>query len=432
MKQSKFRETEIGEVPEEWDLLSIDEIGEVVGGGTPSTKVQEFWDGDIAWLTPRDLSNYNLRYVSRGERNISRKGLEKSSAKILPPNSVLLTTRAPVGYVAIARNDISTNQGFRSVIPKKGVSSEYLYYLLKNNTHYLKSHASGTTFGELAGSTLRSLKFAFPNFDEQKSIAKIFSDLESKIELNQKINKTLEAIGQAIFKHWFADFEFPNEKGKPYKSSGGEMVDSELGEIPRGWKIGELTEFLDFLEGPGIRNWQYTLGGTRFINIRLIKNNDIDIANANYVSNEEAHGKYKHFLLEEKDMIVSTSGTLGRTAIVRKKHLPLMLNTSVIRFRPIDAESYPFMYQYLNSSLFYNELKSLASGSVQLNFGPMHLKSMKMLMPAKEILNLYNKSVSCVYDKIVSNLDKSDILSHLRDSLLPRLMSGRIRVGINL
>ena len=314
------------------------------------------------------------------------------------------------------------------------LNNRFLLYWLRSPLakRQIEMIAIGSTQRALTIDALKKMVICTPKYDEQCRIVKIISDLDSKIGLNLDMNKTLEAIGHAFFKHWFVDFEFPSDEGKPYKSSGGEMVNSELGEIPKGWKIGELTEFLDFLEGPGIRNWQYTLGGTRFINIRLIRNNDIDIANANYVSNEEAYGKYKHFLLEEKDMIVSTSGTLGRTAIVRKKHLPLMLNTSVIRFRPIDAESYPFMYQYLNSSLFYNELKSLASGSVQLNFGPMHLKSMKMLMPTKEILNLYNKSVSCVYDKIVSNLDKSDILSHLRDSLLPRLMSGRIRVGMNL
>lgn len=349
---------------------------------------------------------------------------------------LIATVGANIGQICLMDETIAcvaqNTIGLR--VNRKKVNPHYIYYLLSSRAYqdYLKSLDVGSAQPSIKVPHLLGINVEVPSLNIQNKIVDTFSILDDKIELNIQMNKTLEAIGQALFKHWFVDFDFPDEEGKPHKSSGGEMVDSELGEMPKGWKIGELTEFLDFLEGPGIRNWQYTLGGTRFINIRLIKNNDIDIANANYVSNEEAYGKYKHFLLEEKDMIVSTSGTLGRTAIVRKKHLPLMLNTSVIRFRPIDAESYPFMYQYLNSSLFYNELRSLASGSVQLNFGPMHLKSMKMLMPAKEILNLYNKSVSCVYDKIVSNLDKSDILSHLRDSLLPRLMSGRIRVRINL
>jgi len=246
-QKTKFKKTEIGMIPEDWEVKTISQVAEVVGGGTPSTKNSEYWNGKISWLTPKDLSNYKFKYIKKGERSITEKGLNNSSAKLLPKNTVLLTTRAPVGYVAISSREVCTNQGVRSLVAKTDETDhEFLYYLLKLKTDYLKSQAFGSTFGELSGTTLKNLKFAFPPIPEQRAIAKILSDLDSKIELLQKQNETLEKIGQAIFKHWFIDFEFPNEEGKPYKSSGGEMAyNEELGkEIPKGWGVKELKDLI--------------------------------------------------------------------------------------------------------------------------------------------------------------------------------------------
>jgi type I restriction enzyme S subunit len=128
------------------------------------------------------------------------------------------------------------------------------------------------------------------------------------------------------------------------------------------------------------------------------------------------------------DMVVSTSGTLGRTAIVREAHLPLLLNTSVIRFRPTDGTSYPFMYQFLQSEYFYTELIAHASGSVQLNFGPSHLKRINMIIPSKEMVTEYSKSVAPLYSRIANNLDEIQTLIQIRDTLLPKLMDGEIEV----
>jgi type I restriction enzyme S subunit len=267
-----------------------------------------------------------------------------------------------------------------------------------------------------------------PSIEEQKEIASILSLLDRKIENLRKQNETLEAIAQTLFKHWFVDFEFPNEDGKPYKSSGGEMVRSELGEIPTGWCIGGIENLFDFLEGPGIRNWQYTESGTRFINIRLIQNGNIEVENANFVSDEEANGKYKHFHLKSKDLVISTSGTLGRCAIVREEHLPIILNTSVIRFRPNNQNDYEFMYQLFQSKYFTHNLQSLASGSVQLNFGPMHLRQIKIFIPPRNILDRFSNVAKPIYEKYILNFKQIQTLTRTRDVLLPQLMSGKLRI----
>ena len=131
-----------------WREVSIGDVAEVVGGGTPSTTDPANFDGDIPWLTPKDLSRVHDRYMVRGARNISRLGLQRSSAKLVPAGSVLLSTRAPVGYVALAKNRIATNQGFRSLIPRNGLVPEFFYYWLCANTALLDRHTSGSTFKE--------------------------------------------------------------------------------------------------------------------------------------------------------------------------------------------------------------------------------------------------------------------------------------------
>ena len=309
-------------------------------------------------------------------------------------------------------------------IKKGSLDKGYLYYALNTKEYkgWIRGFASGVNVLHLNTDGILEFETSIPEDpNEQKRIADILSAFDEKIELNNKIIKTLEEMVQEIFKEWFVRFRFPGcQKVK--------FVDSELGKIPEGWEVKKLPEIFDFLEGPGIRNWQYTTSGYRFINIRLIQNNDIDIKSANFISTEEANGKYKHFQLQERDMVVSTSGTLGRSAIVRREHLPLLLNTSVIRFRPKDKKNYAFMYQFLNSDYFKNKLLTMASGSAQPNFGPIHLKQIQILVPSKEILNAFDNLVNPIYEKVIILKSESQTLAALRDLLLPKLMSGEIRV----
>jgi len=428
---NEWKESELGLIPINWTVKRIKEIGEVIGGGTPSTKRSEYYDGDIPWITPKDLSDHIDRYIFMGERSITKEGLNNSSAKLLPKGTVLFSSRAPIGYVAIAGQELCTNQGFKSIVCNESVNNLFIYYTMKMSKEAMESIASGSTFKEVSGSTVKEFKIKIPPLREQKEIAGILSSLDDKIELNNAINKNIEEMAQALFKRWFVDFEFPNKNGEPYKSSGGEFEESELGLIPKGWRVEFLPDWIDFLEGPGIRNWQYKEEGIKFLNIRCIKNQDLDLSTANKVSTEEANGKYKHFLLEEGDVVVSTSGTLGRSAIVRKEHLPLMLNTSIIRFRPKNGMCYSYMYSYLISQEFINELNTKASGSVQLNFGPKHLKTIKLVIPPKRMLTIFENIIGPLIAEMCRLKSENSILSIIRDTLLPKLMSGEIRVPVD-
>ena len=331
---------------------------------------------------------------------------------------------------------------------KEGVDLGFLYYCMASwpFVDFATAGAQGTRMPRAKWEHVSRYEIVLPSLPEQRAIAHILGTLDDKIELNRHINETLEEMARALFKSWFVDFDpvrakmdgrwrrgqsLPGMPAELYDLFPDGMVDSELGEIPAGWEVVSLPEFKDFKEGPGIRHWQYTnsLEGTRFINIRCIQSGDLHLDTANRIKTEEADGKYSHFHLREWDIVVSTSGTLGRTAIVRKAHLPLVLNTSVIRFRPIKGiSSFSYLYGYLNSSLFLDEMRILASGSVQKNFGPTHLKQMRVLCPPLKVIERHEEVASPLYRQIISRRTSSDNLSCLRDYLLPKLISGELRV----
>ena len=178
----------------EWTEFKISDIGTVVGGATPSTKNKKNYEnGDIPWITPKDLSTFHGRYIRGGERNITKEGFDSCSTKLLPKNTVLFSSRAPIGYVAIAANEMCTNQGFKSVIPNKNIDSLFLYYLLKFNKDKIEGMGSGTTFKEISGNAMKNIKVCVPlDIKEQKKIAEILGNIDDKIEKNREINNNLE------------------------------------------------------------------------------------------------------------------------------------------------------------------------------------------------------------------------------------------------
>ena len=429
MKKRKFKQTEIGMIPENWQVFSIESVSDIQAGTTPSTKESKNWGGDIPWITPRDLSNYKFRLISRGERCISKKGMKDSNLFLLPKGTVLLTTRAPVGYVAIAKNNITTNQGFRNLIPNNKTTSDFLYYLLKKNVEKLKANASGSTFGELSGGTLRKLKFSFPPPKEQEAIAKILSDLDEKIEVNRQMNEILEELGQTLFKRWFVDFEFPDEKGKPYKSSGGEMIESEFGEIPKEWEIKKLSEISEFKNGINYRRDENGDTEFRIVNVRnlvennFISGNKLDLVNIN-------RKKASPYLINpKKDILIVRSASPGEIGIIPDSGEEIIYSGFSIRCRL--NEEIMFHYLYFNLLQFREGFKNYSTGTTLKNLNQQILNSKKIIVPKKVNFSEFNRLIKPLFDKVIKNIYEIRSLEQIRDSLLPKLITGKIRVGMS-
>lgn len=197
------------ELPKGWIWTRLGEIGEIVGGGTPKTNILEYWsDDEISWLTPADLYSSSPKYITKGKRDISKLGLKKSSAQLMPKDTVVFSSRAPIGYVAIAKNELCTNQGFKSVVPMFKEMAEYIYFFLKSSAKEIDSIGTGTTFREVSGSVLKKILFPLPPLEEQKRIVakvdqlmQLCDQLESQVQDNQK---NAEGLMNAVLREAFA------------------------------------------------------------------------------------------------------------------------------------------------------------------------------------------------------------------------------------
>ncbi len=209
-----------------WIISKLKDIGKIVSGGTPSTANSQYWGNEIAWITPADLSGYSNKYISKGRKSISKDGLENSSAKLVPKNSVLFSSRAPIGYVVIASNDLATNQGFKNIVPNSNIDSLYLYYYLKASKKLAEEQASGTTFKEISGSKFGELPIPVPPLEHQQLIVskleELFSKLDKGVESLKTLQQQLKVYRQAVLK-WAFEGRLTNDNVKD-------------GELPEGWR----------------------------------------------------------------------------------------------------------------------------------------------------------------------------------------------------
>ena len=397
----------------EWKEVTLSELGTIVGGATPSTKITSFYDGNIPWLTPKDLSVNDNKYIFRGERNITEEGFKSCSCKMLPKGSILFSSRAPIGYVAIAANDMCTNQGFKSVIPNEETDSEFLYYLLKYNKNNIASQGSGTTFAEVSGKTMKEIEVVVPKEkDDQRRIASILSSLDRKIELNNKINADLEEMAQAIFKNWFVDFA-------PFKD--GKFVDSELGMIPEGWKVGRLTEIASYMNGLAMQKFppENNEDSLPVLKIKELGQGfcgtDSDRCSCNIKDECKIHNG---------DVIFSWSGTLlvdvwcgGDCGL--NQHL----------FK-VTSKDYPKWFYYywtkhhLQEFIHIAKDKAVTMGHIKRG----HLEEAMVAIPDNVSMEKAHELFEPILSKMISLRLESSRLSLLRDTLLPRLMSGELEI----
>jgi len=426
----------------EWREYRIGEIADIVGGSTPSTADPSNFNGDIPWLTPKDLSGPHDRYVSRGERNLSRKGLESCSAQLLPAGTVLVTSRAPIGYAAIAKNPIATNQGFRNLIPKPGFDSEFLYYWVKAHVEELQRYASGSTFQELTGTALAQIRICVPPLPEQRAIAHILGTLDDKIELNRRMSETLEAMARALFKAWFVDFEpvrakmegrwqrgqsLPGLPAHLYDLFPDRLVESELGEIPEGWEVKRIGDLAEVFGGstPRTDRSEYWEGGTHHwvtpkdlsaLSVPVLLDTERKITDAGL-------SQISSGLLPKGTVLLSSRAPIGYLAIAE---VPVAVNQGFIAMKPRPGISNLFLLRWASAA--QEEIVSHANGSTFLEISKSSFRTIRVVSPSSSIMNAFDRISRPMYRKVVENERESRTLAALRDALLPKLIRGEIRV----
>lgn len=341
-----------------------------------------------------------------------------SEAKVSAPGVVTgrYGTLGEVFYVDVDFWPLNTTLWVKDF---KGNCPRFISYLLRT-LHLGTQNAAGAVPG-LNRNALHLLPVRVPPRSIQERIAYILSSYEDLIENNTRRIRVLEEMAQMVYRDWFVNFRFPGARKV-------KLADSDLGTVPEGW-CQAYPDHVDFLEGPGLRRWQYRESGLRFLNIRTIGNGDIDLSKTQFIDPAEAETKYRHFLLAEYDHVVSSSGTIGRIVTVRREHLPLMLNTSVIRMRPKgDCVGRWQLKHFLKSEYFQTQIRSFASGVAQMNFGPSHLKQMKIVAPPAKVSDMYEAMVSPIEELALNLIQTNSNVNSTSDSLLPRLVSGELSV----
>lgn len=227
----------------------LSDVVTIISGGTPKTSVKEFWDGDIDWLAVADFNSSN-RYVSSASKKITELGLNNSNTKMLEKGDLIISARGTVGAIAQLTKPMAFNQSCFGLRGKKNkLDTDYLYYWLKNYVDVLLNKSQGSVFNTINLSTFDDIKIELPNIADQRKISNFLTLLDDKIQINNQINQELEAMAKTLYDYWFVQFDFPDQNGKPNKSSGGKMVyNPELKrEIPEGWGVEKLKYFSKYV-----------------------------------------------------------------------------------------------------------------------------------------------------------------------------------------
>ena len=390
----------------EWIECTLDKLGEIVGGATPSTKCEDYYGGSIPWITPKDLSSFKGRYITSGERNITEKGLASCSAQMMPKDAVLFTSRAPIGYVAIASQSVCTNQGFKSIVVNEKADPLFVYYLLKYNKDAIEAMGSGTTFKEVSGKTMRAVKVRIPlDVSYQKRIAAVLDSLDTKIENNERINDNLEQQAQAIYHERFETIS-PND-------------------LPSEWRIVTLGEVA-------------TISNKSF---NPLKEPEILLEHYSIPAFDEARFpvfelstsiKSNKFIIDASCFMISKLNPT--TKRVWKPYCltgNAVCSTEFIVYKAKDKTITDFLYSVIDSNSFSDFMCSHVTGSTgsRQRTTPSDTLSYELILPSEDDLAEFQSLVSPMYAQIRINAIENDRLKRLRDSLLPKLMSGEIDVS---
>ena len=389
-----------------------------------SKKPENYENGDIAWITPKDLSSFSGRYIQRGERNITEIGLKSCSTQLLPKNTVLFSSRAPIGYVAIAENAVCTNQGFKSVIPNEDTDPIFLYYLLKYNKDKIESMGSGTTFKEVSGNTMKNIVVSVPQDKQvQEKIASVLDAIDEKIEENERINNNLEQQAQLLFKSWFVDFE-------PFN-----------GTMPSDWEVVPFEKIVDFQNGYAFKSKEL-LNEPSSDCYQVFKQGHI-ARGGGFIPDgtkswypKKLASKLERFVLKKGDILMAMTdmknnvAILGNTAIMPIDN-EYIVNQRVghLRVNGYKGITYPFIYLLTNSTDFLIDLRSRANSGVQVNLSSAEIKASQTVLPSEKVNTAFSEITFPMFEAIISNQLENQRLAQLRDTLLPKLMSGELDVS---
>jgi type I restriction enzyme S subunit len=424
---------QITTIPKGWKMTTLGEVADIKGGKRlPKDKSLVNRKTKHPYIRITDLENNQIK--KNQLQFVPDEVFSSISRYIVNSGDVIVSIVGSIGFVAQIDTDLdnaSLTENCVKFVNLKNLDSKFLYYFLisKLGQDEIIKNTVGAVQKKLPIYGVQNIQISLSSLPEQRAIAAVLSSLDDKIELLRKQNITLEATAQAIFKEWFVNFNFPGVTDK--------MIDSELGEIPEGWRVGRLEEIVkneknSIVDGPF---------GTQ-MKIEEYQESGIPVIEMDYLGDTFITKKFRHFLSNEKfnevkrsrasagDIIISKTGTLGLLGILPDDFDKGIIVSRIAKISPsVELNNRLFIYQflkYLQSKQYWNRI---SSGSTMPIFNLTHIKEVKVVIPDVDLFTKFETILSPIYKKILNNLLQLQTLSTLRDTLLPKLMKGEVRVA---
>src|SRR5919199_23353 len=429
----------IGKVPDDWTVQSIDSLClKVTSGGTPLRNNQNFYrNGTIRWFKTKELNDW---YIDESEEKITAEAVEKSSAKVFPPHTILMAMYGDgktITSLGILRKESASNQACCALIVNPDICDYlYLFYALKYHRSDFIHIATGGAQRNLSGTLIRNFAIRVPPLPEQKTIARILSCLDDKIELNQQMNGTLEAIARAIFKSWFVDFDPVRAKMEGRQPEGmdaatadlfpDEFEDSPLGKIPKGWTIEQIRLRATAIQYGLTQSSSSNPVGPNFLRITDIQGGVGDWSKVPFCqASPEEHQRYR---VQEGDIFVARTGASTGENIYIVDAPDAVFASYLVRFQFAEPYTARVVGAFMRTASYFDYVAGAIGGSAQPNASAQVLAGATLVFSSPNIAQRFYQTVRPLDMTIAANQRQSRTLSSIRDTLLPKLLSGEIRV----
>lgn len=406
-----------------WDVGKLKDVADIVMGQSPKGETCNSVGDGVPLLN--GPTEFGVTYPEPIQYTTDPKKKAKQG-------DLLFCVRgSTVGRMNWADQEYAIGRGLASISSKENECRHFIKALIDYNLSYILNISTGSTFPNVTRDMLNDLPVLLPTNEEQKFISGIFESIAEKIELNNAIIKNLEEMAQALFKRWFVDFEFPNENGEPYKSSGGEFEESELGLIPRGWRVGILSELGKIVGGatPSKKNEQYyTKKGIPWITPKdLSQNKNKYIERGEIDISEEGFRNSSVKLLPKGTVLFSSRAPIGYIAI---SNIEVTTNQGFKSLIPNENIGSEFAYYLLKNNI--DNIESRASGSTFKEISGTEMKKVPAVIPDFKVISEFNRIIEPIGNLMKKCEEENEKLIIIRDTLLPKLMSGEIRVPVNI
>jgi len=424
----KYKDTPIGKIPVDWEVVRLGDVCDVIGGSTPSTKNNEYWGGEIPFATPTDITSLQGREISDTKQSITQEGLSSCGARLLPIGSVLLTSRATLGACAINTKPMATNQGFASLVCNEMAYNWFIFYKMIALQQELDRLGSGSTFKEVSKSSIKSLNFSLPPLPEQKQIADILTTVDKAIEKTSQIIEKTKELKKGLMQRLLT-------RGIGHKR----FKRTKIGEIPEEWEAKRLidlagNEKYSFTGGPfgsDLKENCYTDHGIRIIQLQNIGDGKF-LDNYKIFTSEEKANQLRSCNIYPGDIIIAKmADPVARACIIPDMDKRYLMASDGIRLSINGKENDTnFVLYAINSTYFRKNAERHSTGTTRLRIGLTELRNLPIGMPLLKEQKKIAEILSSVDEEITKESMHRDQLGSLKKSLMQVLLIGKLRVAV--